>query len=226
MLSAPEEYAEEAAFYTKVLQESCAPNEVLELGSGGGNNAAHMKRHFDLTLVDLSEGMLTVSRRLNPECWHERGDMRSVRLRREFDAVFVHDAICYMTNEGDLKRVFETAYLHCKPGGVALFCPDFVRETFREGTDHGGYDGDGRSMRYLDWTFDPDPTDDTYLVDMTYVMRVGDDEPTVVGERWVEGLFSQDRWLELLREVGFEPRVVNFVTEDAPLGSVVFVGVR
>ena len=226
LLSAPEEYADEAAFYTKTLQEACDPREVLELGSGGGNNASHMKAHFDMTLVDLSEEMLNVSRKLNPDCWHQRGDMRSVRLGREFDAVFVHDAICYITSEPDLRRVFETVFVHCRPGGAALFCPDYVRETFKESTDHGGHDGDGRSMRYMDWTFDPDPEDSTYLVDMTYVMRVGDAEPRVVQERWTEGLFAIPQWLALLADAGFEARHFTMDNDDAPMGSNVFLAIK
>ena len=42
-----------------------------------------------MTLVDLSDGMLAVSRQLNPECEHHLGDMRTVRLGRTFDAVWV-----------------------------------------------------------------------------------------------------------------------------------------
>ena len=226
LLSAPEEYEEEAAFYAATLQDACDPRTVLELGSGGGNNASHMKRHFDMTLVDMSDGMLDVSRALNPECVHLLGNMRTVRLGREFDAVFVHDAICYMTTESDLKSVFETAYVHCREGGAALFCPDYVRENFQTGTDHGGHDGNGRSMRYMDWTWDPDPSDTEYLVDMTYVMRVGEAEPRVAQERWVEGLFPEKRWLDLLADVGFEASTRRFDHSDGPLGAVVFVGLR
>jgi SAM-dependent methyltransferase len=226
LLSAPEEYEEEAAFYAATLQEACDPRTVLELGSGGGNNASHMKAHFDMTLVDQSHGMLDVSRALNPECVHLPGNMRSVRLGREFDAVFVHDAICYMTTEAALRSVFDTAYVHCREGGVALFCPDYVRENFREGTDHGGYDGDGRAMRYMDWTWDPDPSDTEYLVDMVYVMREGDAEPRVEQERWVEGLFSEQRWLDLMADAGFEPEIRRFDHSDGPLGAVLFLGTR
>ena len=67
--------------------------------------------------------------------------MRSVRLGRTFDAVFVHDAIAYMTTEDDLRAVFATAFEHTRPGGVALFVPDAVTETFEPAADHGGHDG-------------------------------------------------------------------------------------
>ena len=111
LLSALEDYAEEAEDYRRLILEGTdgEAREVLELGSGGGNNASHLKAHFRLTLVDRSPQMLEVSRRLNPECEHVEGDMRSVRLGRTFDAVFVHDAIAYMTTEDDLRGVFATA---------------------------------------------------------------------------------------------------------------------
>lgn len=145
-MSAPAEYEEEAAFYAEALAAGCAhpPGTVLELGSGGGNNASHLKARFALVLVEPSAGMLTVSRALNPECEHIQADMRTVRIGRQFDAVFVHDAVACMTSEADLRLAIETAFVHCKPGGAALFAPDAIRETFQPSTDHGGHDDQAR----------------------------------------------------------------------------------
>ena len=114
MMAAPHpsfaEYEEEAGFYVTTLTAACdaPPRTWLELGSGGDNNASHLKRRFDFVLVDPSPGILTVSRAPNPECEHVQGDMRTVRLGRVFDAVFIHDAVAYMTTESDLQRVIET----------------------------------------------------------------------------------------------------------------------
>ena len=124
-----------------------------------------------------------MSRKLNPECVHRQGDMRTVRLEREFDCVFVHDAICYMTSEIDLRRAMETAFVHCRPGGAALFAPDNLRENFKAQTDHGGHDTPHRSLRYLEWTWDPDPNDTTYVVDYAYLLREEDGSVTVVHDR-------------------------------------------
>src|SRR5688572_22760161 len=166
LLSPPSEYAEEAEFYAAQLRSAGTEPvcTLLELGSGGGNNASHMKSRFQMTLVDVSPGMLAVSRDLNPECEHVQGDMRTVRLGREFDRVFIHDAIVYMTNVSDLRKAIETAFVHCRPGGAALFAPDHLKETFRASTDCGGTDGVDRGLRYLEWTWDPDPHDNTYTV--------------------------------------------------------------
>ncbi len=230
LLTAPSEYAEEAAFYTQQLIEACErpPRTVLELGSGGGNNASHMKAHFVMTLVDLSPRMLELSRTINPECEHILGDMRSVRLGREFDALFVHDAVVYMTTEADLRACMETAFVHCRAGGVALFAPDYVREKFRPSTHHGGHDAeDGRGLRYLDWTWDPDPNDDTYTVDFAYLLREADGSVRVEHDRHIEGIFSRDTWLRLLRDVGFEARARPFEHSEEEPGSLeVFVAVK
>ena len=81
LISPVEDYEEEAGVMASFLRTGSGPTRtLLELGSGGGHNAAHMKAAFDLTLVDLSEGMLACSRALNAECRHLHGDMRTLRL--------------------------------------------------------------------------------------------------------------------------------------------------
>jgi hypothetical protein len=77
----PEEYAEEAGAAGALLASAAVPvREVLELGNGGGHVASHLEAPFAMTLVDASDAMLDVSRRLNPGCEHRRGGMRTVRL--------------------------------------------------------------------------------------------------------------------------------------------------
>lgn len=232
LMSAPTDYAEEAAFYFEAMQKASGrPIEtVLELGAGGGNNASHMKQRVkQLVLTDLSDGMLAHSRTLNPECEHHLGDMRTIRLHREFDAVFVHDAISYLTSEADVARAVETAFVHCRPGGVALFAPDHVRENFSAGTDCGGHDGlpteasakagETRAMRYLEWSWDPDPSDTTCTTDYTYVLREPDGSVTVVHDRHIEGIFPRETWLRLFREAGFEPHVIPFDHSELEPGT-------
>ncbi|MGZ6340381.1 MAG: class I SAM-dependent methyltransferase [Candidatus Limnocylindrales bacterium] len=126
---------------------------VLELGSGGGNTASHLKTRARLTLTHIAPAMLALSATLNPECEHLEGDLRTLRVGRTFDAVLLHDAVMYMTTAADLGAAIETAFVHLRPGGAAVIVPDFVAETFRPETEHGGHDGpDGGSLRYLEST--------------------------------------------------------------------------
>lgn len=228
LISPPEEYVEEAAFAARLLSSGSGPvREVLELGSGGGHNAVHLSARFRMTLVDLSEPMLDVSRQLNPGCTHHLGDMRSLRLGRTFDAVFVHDAVGYMLTTSDLRQAMQTAYEHCRPGGVAVFVPDETTETYRDSTEHGGSDGaDGRGVRYLEWSWDPDPADSWTATEYAFVLRHADGSVEVAHERHRTGLFSRARWLELLADAGFEPSAVPDETADGQPAREVFVGRR
>lgn len=226
LISPPEDYREEAWFAARVLNSASIPvTEVLELGSGGGHNAVHLKESFEMTLVDLSPGMLGVSRLLNPECDHIEGDMRSVRLGREFDAVFVHDAVAYMTTEDDLRRTAATAYAHCRPGGVALFVPDETLETFEEGADHDGHDAaDGRGVRFLEWSWDPDPHDTWTLTEYAFLLREADGTMRVVHETHRTGLFGRDVWLQVLADVGFVPQAIPEETTEDRKPREMFLG--
>jgi SAM-dependent methyltransferase len=226
LLTSPEEYAKEAEHYCRLMTESARipVKAILELGSGGGNNASHLKARFELTLVDLSQEMLELSTSLNPDCEHIQGDMRTIRLGRWFDAVFVHDAVNYMTTEGDLRAAVETAFHHCKPGGAAVFAPDHVRETLSSTTDHGGHDGHERSLRYLEWTWDPDPGDETYVVDYAYLLRDAEGNVRAEQDRHICGVFPRATWVRLIEEAGFRAeRREGIAGETAP---DIFVGVR
>jgi SAM-dependent methyltransferase len=204
-LSDPRDYAVEAEHHWSILKRhSRVPIEtMLELGCGGGNNALYLKRHAAMVLSDISPGILAVSRALNPECAHVQADMRTMRLGREFDAVFVHDSIMYMRTEADLRQAIMTAFVHCRRGGVALFVPDCVKETWAPYSDMGGRDGEARGLRYLEWAHDPDPSDTEFAVEMVFLLKENGREARAEHERHQFGLFARETWARLFANVGF-----------------------
>ncbi len=210
LISPVEEYADEMVIAGDVLGRGKREvAEVLELGSGGGHNAFHLKRRFSMTLTDLSPTMLAASRQLNPECEHLGGDMRTMRLGRSFDAVFVHDAIDYMRTEHDLAQAMATAFAHCRPGGVAVLLPDYTSETFEPSTDHGGSDAaDGRGVRYLAWARAASPALRAVETDYAFVFRHADGTVEHGHETHVTGLVPRARWLTLLAEAGFSVEAI------------------
>lgn len=209
LISAPEDYEEEATAFKNILTGNCKGiKTLLELGCGGGNNASHLKKYFKMTLTDILPSMLEVSKKLNPECEHIEGDMRKIRLGRIFDAVFIHDAIMYMINEGDLKKAIETAFIHCKDGGCVLIVPDVFKENFSPKTEHGGHDREKRSMRYLEWIYDPDPSDSTFVTDFAYLLREENSEVRIEYDRHINGLFSKDKCLDIMYELGFKSKII------------------
>lgn len=221
LFSPPVQYIEEAEDLLRRLAPLPAPGTatMLELGSGGGSLAFHLKPHFRLTLTDLSEGMLAQNRALNAGAEFLAGDMRTIRLNRQFDYVLVHDAICYMTTREDLGAAIATAAVHCKPGGTIIVLPDYVKETFAAGSEAGGEDGDdGRAFRYLEWHWDPDPADTTYLVDYAFMFREKSGQVRVIHDRHVEGLFPRETWVELFRNAALDA-----TSEIDPFGRDVFI---
>lgn len=224
LISAPAESAEEAASYERAFEEhSTQPiRTLLEIGSGGGNNASHLKRRFEMTLVDLSPDMIEVSRKLNPELEHLEGDMRTVRLGRTFDAVMIHDAIAYMTTEEDLRAAIATAAAHLKPGGMALFVPDDLAETYRPSHSSGGNDGENAGVRYLMWSHAPRGT--TIRTTFVYVIVEGDSSPRVEWEDHVAGIFQRATWLRLIEDAGLEPFALPYEHSEFDTLHEMFAG--
>ena len=229
LLTSPEDYEEEASLYRSLFEAHCRriPGTLLDLGSGAGHTAFYLKASYTCTLVDIEPAMLSLSRRINPECSHVQEDIRSFRLGRTFDCVLLHDAVNYMRNRSDLAGAITTAFIHTAPGGAALFQPDFVTETFEPGTETGGSEKDGRALRYLEWRWLPDPLEEKYVADMAYVMRGRDGAVEVMHDRHSMGLFPRAAWLVMIRNAGFEP--VHVPVARGPYGSPgqdIFLGLR
>jgi SAM-dependent methyltransferase len=222
LLTAPDEYAAEAAEVLRLLEAHVdgSLETALELGSGGGNLASHLAGRLRLTLTDISPGMLALSRRINAGAEHLEGDMRRLRLGRTFDAVIVHDAITYMRSEPDLLAALRTAAVHLRPGGAAVFLPDWVRDTYRPRTECGGRDMGRRGVRFLEWDRGLQPGASTVETDYIIVTRDGDDV-RVHHDVHHLGVFPRSTWMALLGAAGLEAH--GYDRED---GLDAFVGVR
>ena len=105
-LAQPEDYDEEAGAYVSLICKHAAapPRTLLHLGSGAGGMDRTFKRCFAVTGVDLSPGMLALTRAAHPEIEYIEADIRTLHLDRRFDAVVIPDCIDYMVTRADLDR--------------------------------------------------------------------------------------------------------------------------
>lgn len=229
LVTAPSAYEEEATWYAARMREYAEREvrSVLELGCGPGANASFLKQWFEMVVVDLSQDMLRECRTLNPELEQHVGDMRTFRCGRDFDAVFVHDAVSYMMTADDLRAVATTAALHLRPGGVALFCPDDLQENFQEGTSCGGSDGtDGRGARYLSWSVSG-PDEHTVVTDYAFLLRASDGSVRLEHDRHTSSRLPKAMWIEALRSAGLSATIVSLEhSEVEPDRHHVFIGVK
>jgi trans-aconitate methyltransferase len=210
LVDPPEDHADEAACFAAAFAAAIEgpAATLLELGSGAGHNASHLKARFACTLSDIAEPMLALSRARNPECEHVTADMRTLRLGRLFDAVLAHDGITYMTSEPDLRAAIETAFVHTRPGGAAIFTPDDLADTFVDATELLGGDDGERSLRYVEWSWDPVPGDGKAQVEYALLMRERG-EVRSFHDRHETGLFPRETWLRLLAGAGFTAEIVR-----------------
>lgn len=205
IITPPEEYAEEAGHWRAILREKLGPGKhrILELGVGGGHNLSHLTADFEATAVDVSETMLAQCRRLNPGVELRPGDMRTVRLGRNFAAVLIHDAISYMTSEADLLAAFRTAAAHLEPGGVLITGPDRIADSFQGSqVEQATHTAGTTEVTYLEYAYDPDPTDTTMETIMFFLIRTPEGL-RIEHDRHVFGLFPRATWVRLLERAGF-----------------------
>ena len=226
LVTPAEDYLEEAGYWRQVLRAALGPGRhpVLELGCGGGHLLSHLAGEFQATAVDLSEEMLELSRRRNPQVEHRQGDMRTVRLGRTFKAVLIHDAVMYMLNEDDLRAALATARVHLEPGGVLVMAPDWFKETFPGAFVHHSINrGDGKELTTIEYSCDPDPAGTTTETRFFYIWREGK-ELRVEQDRHVMGLFPLSTWTALMREAGFRVEVKDHPPRDGGYGDRLLVG--
>jgi len=73
---------------------------------------------------------------------------------------------------------------------------------------------------------DPDPDDSTYIMDMVYLMKDGQDV-TCRRDRHVMGIFSNDKWLQLINDSGFTARIAEYKADYyPPMGTHIFLGMK
>jgi SAM-dependent methyltransferase len=218
-ISSPENYVGEAELFARLIKKysRIKVRSLLHLGCGGGHLDLTLKKHFRITGVDLSEDMLRLARELNSDVEYVRGDMRTVRLRRAFDAVVIADSITYMTSERDLRRAFVTAFGHLGPGGVFCTYAELTSERFEQNkTDVTTRKRGDTEVVFVENAFDPDSGDTTCEFTFIYIIRRGR-KLRVEIDRHVVGLFRKQTWVRLLKDVGFTVKQIECPGEHVPI---------
>lgn len=206
IISPPQDYVEETEQLCRAIRDSSLieVSRLLHLGCGGGHNDYTLKEHFDVTGVDLSDAMLELARRLNPQVAYARGDMRTVRLGACFDAVTLLDSVNYMVTVEDLRATFATAFAHLKPGGVFVTIAELTRESFQQNRTYSSTHARGDiEVAFIENHYDHDPNDTSYEVTFVYLIRRRG-ELKIETDRHLCGVFALDVWESALKETGFE----------------------
>jgi len=233
ILGNPRDVSDEAALYCSTIRKhsKTAPRTLLHLGCGAGFHDHAFKKHFQVTGVDISRGMLKIARKLNPKIDYRRGDMRTVRLGKQFDAVIIPESIGYMTTLSDLRKAIRTARLHLKPTGVLLVV-GHVQEEFRE--NNFAYSGSKGNCHVTVFENNHilDSSKSCYEATIVYLIR-RNGRLTIHSDRHRIGLFKATAWNSLLKSEGFIVRKMRmdhlydrFLLENGKYKQTVFICVK
>lgn len=220
-----EVYREESELFAKFIKKHAKikVRTLLDMGCGGGKNTFHLKRHFEVTGIDISKPMLANARKLNPECKFRLADMRDFDLKRQFDSVFINNAIIYMTTRRDLLRVFRAAHRHLRPGGVMITYPDECKGRFEQNeTTIWRSKMVDMDITFIENQYDPDRRDNTFEKTLLYLIRKKG-KLRVEHDLHVGGLFKLETWRKLLVKAGFQLREKKggVTSNDLPVFSCV-----
>jgi SAM-dependent methyltransferase len=132
LLYKEKDYRKEAEFVDKLIQKYAKDaKSLLDFGCGTGRHDIALSKKYTVTGVDQSPQMLSIARRnadaakpttgtLNI-CF-QRGDIRQIRLGRQFDgAISLFHVMSYQTGNDDIRDVFHNVKKHLKPAGVFIF---------------------------------------------------------------------------------------------------------
>jgi SAM-dependent methyltransferase len=99
-----------------------AAQSVLDVACGNASHLARLAQTFaTVEGVELSPSMIAEASRCNPGVTVHRGDMRTFRLERRFDAVTcLFSSIGYMTTVADLRVAVANMAAHVAPAGVLI----------------------------------------------------------------------------------------------------------
>ena len=230
-LANPSDYEEEVLIYVDLIKRTATepPRTLLHLGSGAGGFDWIFKRHFTVTGIDISLGMLNKARIAHADIEYLEGDMRTLRLNRQFDAVVIPDSIDYMASRDDLRQAIQTAAAHLKTGGVLLVVAK-TEETFQNNNFAYTGEKDGVHVTLFENNYINPLVSNTYEATFVYLIRQ-QGELTIHTDRHVLGLFSQATWEKLFNdaELTMQKTRLNGIYDQYLLGGgeyplTIFVG--
>jgi SAM-dependent methyltransferase len=116
------DYGQEFAFYRGVLDRFGA-KKLIEFGCGTGNLARFfLQNKYDYLGVDLSESMLAIARREQPQGRFQQADLSRFSIDETFDAALITGrTITYLYPTKSLLGAFKGICACLKPGGMLIF---------------------------------------------------------------------------------------------------------
>jgi len=117
-------YTEEVEYVTSLIKKASPTTKtLLDVGCGTGSHLAGFKKNnFDVTGIDLSEKMLRIAKKKNPDILFFEANAQHFYLNKQYDVVIslFHVASYQVSNRAFLAYL-QSIYAHLRPGGLFIF---------------------------------------------------------------------------------------------------------
>lgn len=199
---------------------------VLHLGCGSGCMDYHLKKHFELTGVDLSEDMIKSAREKNPECFYLISDMRDFKSEKRYDAVIIPDSIDYMLSVREIENVYKNARKLLNENGVFLVIVGYDPEKFpqnRTTVDEVAYDD--RLVTVIENNYVSEYSPNSFEATFVFLIREKDQLETIIDVQKL-GLFKREIWLNEMIKAGFKTELINdpYLIDIEQEGTYLLIG--
>ncbi len=133
------DYEREAQRVLRVAEEHLRipGKSLLDIACGTGRHIEYFKDRFQVEGLDISDGMLAIARKRNPNVRFHKGDMTGFDIVRSFDVITcLFSAIGYAKTLDLAGEAIACMSRHLNPGGVVIVEPWFTPHEWRPGTVH------------------------------------------------------------------------------------------
>ncbi len=228
LTSDPDDYKDLADYVIdKILKNQIVDTKtVLHLGCGSGCMDYHLKKHFELTGVDLSEDMIKSAQVKNPECSYFMGDMRDFKLDKKYDAIIIPDSIDYMLSAQEIEKVYKNAKRLLNANGLFLVIVGYEPEKFPQNrtTVDEAANGD-RVVTSIENNYVSDYSTNSFEATFVFLIREKGKLETIIDVQKL-GLFKREIWFNELINVGFSVEIIDdpYLVEIEQEGTYLLIG--
>ena len=118
------DYESFASYYTEIFKKyNLSPSLIADLGCGTGTMAHIMSREgYDVIGIDASPEMLSIAKQKHGDILFLNQSLTEFELYGTVDAAYSSlDCINYLTEDGELSKLFALVKNYLNPGGIYIF---------------------------------------------------------------------------------------------------------
>lgn len=201
------EYEKQAKYFIKLINKfnKSGNNKILDVCCGTGTHIILLKKEgFDITGLDMSDDMLNLAKKKNPDIRFIKNNMRTFDLKEKFGTIICFfNALVYNKNEEEMKKALSNLYSHLEKGGILIF--DTVNKSAGIKAEKRFYKYEDKDMEIIfepQWVFNESKN----IIDLEIDFTINGEK---IHDHHVVGAFSSDELKKIAESVGFRVSVLE-----------------